>query len=308
MEDYLRKRHGKPEPPRNEKKIPIITLDYCKALCEYEEKYSQPYLNDSICLNMKGFAKIENLEEYFNLKSLYLNGNIIKKIENIQFLMTLKCLYLQNNLIEKMEGLEGLRELDTLNLSHNYIEKIEGLEHCTCLTNLDMSRNKLKGYESVEHLSKCHSIGTVALIENELDYDLPTFEVFKKMEGLKVIHLKANPFPRNLANYRKTMVTELPNLTYLDDKPVWDEEKRRAKAFMKGGIAEERLEMVRIQDEKSARMKIYVQEFKDERARAAQRVKEKINAYKQVQVEHEKEKGILEEKRDNLVEEIKKDE
>ena len=66
-----------PQPIRNEKGVPIITSKYLKAICVYEKMYSNPKLNDKLYLNNKGFAEIEGLEEYINLKSLHLSQDYI---------------------------------------------------------------------------------------------------------------------------------------------------------------------------------------------------------------------------------------
>lgn len=52
--------------------------------------------------------------------------------------------------------------------------------------------------------------------------------------------------------YRKTVIDKIPTLAYLDDAPVFVEDRRRAEAYIRGGAAEERKEMDWIKKEKRA--------------------------------------------------------
>lgn len=60
-----------------------MTLKYLKQICKEQKGYQTPELNDILYLHFKGFAKIENMDAYFGLKSLWLEGNGIAKIENL---------------------------------------------------------------------------------------------------------------------------------------------------------------------------------------------------------------------------------
>ena len=50
--------------------------------------------------------------------------------------------------------------------------------------------------------------------------------------------------------YRKTLIAKIPTLKYLDDRPVFEEDRRRAEAFARGGMDEERKEIKKIKKEK----------------------------------------------------------
>jgi uncharacterized protein YbcC (UPF0753/DUF2309 family) len=46
------------------------------------------------------------------------------------------------------------------------------------------------------------------------------------------------------------MIVKIPTLMYLDERPVFPEDRRRAEAFARGGLPEERAEMKLIKKEK----------------------------------------------------------
>lgn len=71
-------------------------------------------------------------------------------------------------------------------------------------------------------------------------------EVFEKMSDLRVLYVMNNKFIKNIKNYRKTVTAKLPKLCYLDDRPVFEEDRRHADAFARGGIEEERKEREKI--------------------------------------------------------------
>jgi len=56
-----------------------------------------------------------------------------------------------------------------------------------------------------------------------------------------------------IKNYRKTFISRIPTLKYLDDRPVFDDDRRNAEAFSRGGLEEERKERESIAQEKRER-------------------------------------------------------
>ena len=60
-----------------------ISKAYLKEHCRRHDLLMTPRLNTVLYLHHKGFYKIEELEEYTGLKTLWLENNNISVIENI---------------------------------------------------------------------------------------------------------------------------------------------------------------------------------------------------------------------------------
>uniref|UniRef100_A0A6A7G7U1 Dynein axonemal assembly factor 1 homolog n=1 Tax=Hirondellea gigas TaxID=1518452 RepID=A0A6A7G7U1_9CRUS len=215
-----------------------------KQLCREKELYGTPELNDVLYLHYKGFKKIDNLDEYTSVKVLWLEGNGFAKIEGLENQPSLKHLYLQENYISKIENLEKLIELDTLNLSQNVIRKIEGLSHLQNLNSLILKRNRLKTKSDLEGLLECKSLVVLDLSQNKIE-DQSVMEVFEQMPNLKVLYLKGNPFVQKIPQYRRRTIASLSSLTYLDERPVFPDERKRSEAWAKGGKVAEKAEIQR---------------------------------------------------------------
>jgi len=70
------------------------------------------------------------------------------------------------------------------------------------------------------------------------------------MPDLRVLYTQGNPFTSKIRNFKKVIIHELPKLNYLDDRPVFPEDRRYAEAFFRGGLKEERLERKKVLKEK----------------------------------------------------------
>ncbi|CAM9642086.1 unnamed protein product [Chrysoparadoxa australica] len=234
-----------------------LTKEFIKKTCKENKLYNTPSINDKLYLHYKGFRKIQNLDEYTGLKVLWLEGNGLSKIEGLEHQDLLKTLYLQENLIEKIEGLENQIDLDTLNLCKNYVKRIEGLDHMPHLTTLLLGNNCLKTAEDVKHVLQCPSLQTLDIQHNKLE-DPGILEVISQVPDLRVLYLMGNPVVKKIRHYRKTIISRCKALRYLDDRPVFDDERRRCDAWgvglEAGGVEAaqeaEREELRRIREEK----------------------------------------------------------
>jgi len=199
------------------------------------------------------------MECFPDLKCLYFECNGCRAMTGLETNSKLKSLFLQENLITKIEGLSNHPSLAVLNLTKNLILKIDDLDKCTSLDSLYMANNRLglqigeggcSSLESLVGLLKVPSLTSLDIQNNYLDDPAILDEVFAKMKNLAVLSCKGNDFIKKIPNYRKTMIAKIRSLEYLDDRPVFPEERRRAEAFAAGALKAEREEMKVLQKEK----------------------------------------------------------
>ena len=85
--------------------------------------------------------------------------------------------------------------------------------------------------------------------DNLIDDPKIVDEILTKFIDLRVIYLKGNDVVRKIPNYRKTLISRIDTLKYIDDKPIFEDERRFALAFAKGGYEEEKKERARYREE-----------------------------------------------------------
>lgn len=236
-----------------------------KLLCSNFRLYYRTYdLNEVLYLHFKGFRKIENLVLFSNLKVLYLESNSIQEISGLETNTQLMSLYLHQNMIKKIENLDFCLNLTNLNLSENMIETIENLDKLTKLQNLTLKRNRIghNGISDFEHIKLLKSVTCIDISDNYIK-DKEIVDCFKEMSSLRVIYLHGNEVVRKISYYRKTLIATLPSMTYLDDKPVFEDEKRLAEAFAVGGTEAERNERTKMKEEERENHRKRLEEFKE---------------------------------------------
>jgi dynein assembly factor 1 len=166
--EQLRTRHTLVEMPRDEDGTPQLTEEYIQALCEENCGYATPYLNDTLHLHFKGFKKIQCLERYINLKSIWLESNGLSKIEGLESQTKMRSIMLRQNSINTIENISHMSHLCKLDISGNRIVKIEGLKGLDNLATLDLSLNYIASTTDCEELLELPALVTLDLKENKI--------------------------------------------------------------------------------------------------------------------------------------------
>jgi len=223
------------EIPKDGNGVPYLSSEYLKELCEEKGLYVQPHLNERLYLHFKAIKKIQGLQPYVNLKALWLENNMLSSIQGLDHLKNLTTLYLHHNSIDKIEGLSNLSNLVILNLSFNRIKTCDGLQELKKLKTLDLSNNMFTDINDCEQLVELTSLTNLDIRDNQIDNYKDVLPLFERLETITNLQLAGNPACRLISNYRRQFILHMANLSYFDEKPVFDQERQLAIAFSEGG-------------------------------------------------------------------------
>ncbi|KAI9187577.1 hypothetical protein H9P43_001966 [Blastocladiella emersonii ATCC 22665] len=228
----------------------LMTLPYLQEVAKEQKGYHTPALNDNLYLHYKGFARISDaICAYDGLKSLWLEGNALSSIEHLDALKLLRCLYLQENCIESLAGVARIQSLAILNVSNNLLTALPAeLADLPHLSSLHATNNKFKSAADIAVLRDCTALTVLDLHHNAIDDRAAVTDVIWHIPNLAVLTLHHNPVLQSLAQYRRNTIVQIQSLTYLDDRPVFDNERRATEAWAAGGIDAERAEQQRQRD------------------------------------------------------------
>ena len=231
-----------------------MTLRRLKQICAEREGYQRPELNETLELQYKGFGKIENLHHYHNCNALFLEQNSFAVIEGLEKLDKLKCLYLSKNRICKIENISHLSNLCHLDLSHNPIEKVEGLAGLTSLKIFKITHCRIEKLENLEGVKECQSIESIDVKHNQIEAtdEVPDFWG-RVLPDLQCLYYSGNPGLRTIKQYRKRCIGALKNLKYLDERPVFEDERATSEAWCSGGMEAEKAKRQEIHEKKVAK-------------------------------------------------------
>jgi dynein assembly factor 1 len=240
-----------------------MSTDVVSAICKAKGGFRTPELNEQLYLHFGGFVRIEGLEEFVNCRCLWLENNGISIVENLEPLVALSALYLQHNALASL-GCCSIPSLRSLNVCHNNLTSLDGLQHMPNLEKLLASNNSIS---DISALASTAQLTVLDLSHNQLhDADI-TRSMLRQLPLLASLMLHGNDFVRDAKNYREEIVTEHAGLRFLDEYPVFDDERRCCVAFMRGGEAGRKAERDAIRQEerdRQATQRAFFEKFIDD--------------------------------------------
>jgi dynein assembly factor 1, axonemal len=75
--------------------------------------------------------------------------------------------------------------------------------------------------------------------DNQIADPLSIVPFFSQLSTVTCLYLAGNPAVRLVSHYRREMTVKMPGLYYLDDKPIFEDDRLIAEAFARGGKEEE---------------------------------------------------------------------
>lgn len=197
-----------------------------------------------------------------DLEGIEVLGDVCRQIEIV---------YLCNNYISRIEGLTHLKWLKYLNLAVNNIKVIEGLEGCEALEKLDLTLNFIGDVQDVSCLRANRSLEIFYLTGNPCTrtegyraYVTHVLPYLKELDGVEITpserlaarqeqeHLYETVNQESIAFHHEERVKQEMLSKGIDPFPPKYNEKGER---LYGHSAEERLEMLRDQEEEAARKK-----------------------------------------------------
>ena len=129
---------------------------------------------------------------------------------------------------------------------------------CGTVTTIHMKNNHLKEPSDIAQLLCYKSLSVLDLSNNRFEDGEAILCILEKMENLKSLYLSGNPCVRSISNYRRTVISRCKKLMHLDDRPVFDDERRLVTAWATGGADAEAKEkkLMRFEEEERHRKRL----------------------------------------------------
>lgn len=138
--------------------------------------------------------------------------------------------YLQRNRLSGFDGCACLPQLKVLDISRNAISSFQGLvERLPALETLVASNNLISA--GLDELASCNQLCTLDLSHNKLESLDEVLHSLQQLPALRSLYLEGNLCTQNSQNVRKRVIASLPLLTFLNNRPVNEIDRRCCAAW-----------------------------------------------------------------------------
>lgn len=93
--------------------------------------------------------------------------------------------------------------------------------------------------DDCQQLLQLSSLSSLDMRDNQIAAPLSIVPFFSQLSTVTSLYLAGNPAVRLVSHYRREMTLKMPALYYLDDKPIFKDDRLIAEAFVRGGKEEE---------------------------------------------------------------------
>lgn len=152
---------------------------------------------------------------------------------------------------------------------------------CSSLRTLNVAGNHLEFFEDLCGVLCYKNLNVLDLSQNHIKDGEMLLLILERLPRLRSLKLSGNPLVRSLRRYRKTVISRCRQLLYLDDRPVFEEERRMVNAWAVGGDEREEAERKAIKEEGEAKKKKQLDDFR----RLIQKSKKQVEEREKNEVE-----------------------
>ena len=133
------------------------------------------------------------------------------------------------------------------------------------LETLMVKRNRIGagGLDDVKGLLEIPSLSVLDIQDNKIDDEAFLEDILCKMPNLGVLYTQSNPYVKKISNFKKVVVSKIKQLKYLNDTPIFEDDRRFYEAWAAGGLEAEREERKTVKKEKDDAHERNHQAFKE---------------------------------------------
>lgn len=219
-----------------------MTPALIRGQCRKHHGYTTPELNERLYLHHLSLCTLGHLEPYAGCRALYVQQNYIRDLAPLACLGgCLRSLYIADNCLSSCESLPRLPLLELLDISGNAITALRGVSAAApALETLLAARNPIAAVSAAE-LAPLSCLTSLDLSHARLEEEEDLLPAVRACAAtLRTLVLTGNKFVARARHYRRRVVHALPELRFLDECPVFPEERERVDAFAAGGASGER--------------------------------------------------------------------